>query len=227
MAQPVLDFKLQSFPYFVYYMSPVIDFYPWDLDILSARNNLSIEAYGKRNLNLVFEFELGKGRDKAHKKGCSVLCYEFPLSLQGEWTYKSERQIVAKIIYCHLRCWFMSAWTLTMVSFCPWWSGRLLCFVLHGPTLLLAVLHIHRYLGSNPSSITSYCVSMVKWVNISHRLTVCMSSYWSHKAAAVSERQHGNIWYKRLTLCSICHWRISVLHLLEKHWGIAVCPLIV
>lgn len=50
MAQPVLDFKLQSFPYFVYYMSPVIDFYPQDLDILSARNNLSIEAHMEREV---------------------------------------------------------------------------------------------------------------------------------------------------------------------------------
>lgn len=59
MAQLVFDFKLQLFPNFVYYMSLVIDFYPQDLDILSAQNNLSIEAYGKRSLNLVFEFELG------------------------------------------------------------------------------------------------------------------------------------------------------------------------
>lgn len=59
MAQLVFYFKLQLFSYFVYYMSLVIDFYPRDLGILSAQNNLSIEAYGKRNLNLVFEFELG------------------------------------------------------------------------------------------------------------------------------------------------------------------------
>lgn len=51
VAQPVFYSKLQLFPYFVYYMSLVIDFYPQDLDILSAPNNLSIEAYGKRNLN--------------------------------------------------------------------------------------------------------------------------------------------------------------------------------
>lgn len=46
-------FKLQLFPYFVYYMSLVIDFYPRDLDILSAQNNLSIVNIWKE------KFELG------------------------------------------------------------------------------------------------------------------------------------------------------------------------